>query len=365
MPPPAARSGSRRGRTSRSTRRIPSAIQRRQHACAPGSCRAEFQQSPVSNTSTCACVAINTAEPRPASSTLDAHGAEFRQARRHEDQRQQHAPRRSAAAPAASATTTPGPLAMASMNHHADGVTRQLADSRSAAQTRPGQSHSYSAAAAPNGRPSSAGNHQASSAPASTSGTNTNEMSGIASRLTPKPTSDTPPNTAKVERRERQHDGELQLECPRRACRGRTSALPSSSRITPTATNDSQKPAASGASGSSSSTATSASDQVRAGVQRARAQPCPGEYRQHQPGALRGHRESGEQRVATPRPPALTTTRKARARASVPWACSATAARAQPKASMANSVTCRPEIATRCVVPVALNTRHWSGSCHR
>ena len=27
---------------------------------------------------------------------------------------------------------------------------------------------------------------------------------------------------------------------------------------------------------------------------------------------------------------------------------------------MANSVTCRPEIATRCVVPVALNTRHWS-----
>ena len=50
----------------------------------------------------------------------------------------------------------------------------------------------------------------------------------------------------------------------RAAGRDRTSALPSSSRITPTATNDSQNPAASGANGSSSSTATSASDQVRA-----------------------------------------------------------------------------------------------------
>ena len=32
--------------------------------------------------------------------------------------------------------------------------------------------------------------------------------------------------------------------------------------------------------------------------------------------------------------------------------------RARLKATSANNVTCKPDIATRCVVPVALNTRH-------
>ena len=38
----------------------------------------------------------------------------------------------------------------------------------------------------------------AASAPASTSGTSTNDTIGMATRLTASPTSDTPPNTAKV-----------------------------------------------------------------------------------------------------------------------------------------------------------------------
>ena len=55
--------------------------------------------------------------------------------------------------------------------------------------------------------------------------------------------------------------------------------------------------------------------------------------------------------------------RRVRARRSAPeqHECSQRhASRATKNAINANSVTCSPEIATRCVVPVALNTRHWS-----
>ena len=68
-------------------------------------------------------------------------------------------------------------------------------------------------------------------------------------------------------------------------------------RMTPTATNDSQKPAASGARGSSNNTAIKASDHSRADADVPCRQPARGEQGEHQPGALRRHRESGQQRV--------------------------------------------------------------------
>ena len=68
-------------------------------------------------------------------------------------------------------------------------------------------------------------------------------------------------------------------------------------RMTPTATNDSQKPAASGANTSSNNTAISASDQVRARADVPRREPGQREHREHQPGALRRHRKPREQCV--------------------------------------------------------------------
>ena len=90
-----------------------------------------------------------------------------------------------------------------------------------------------------------------------------------------------------------------------------------------------------------------------------RRQPRQREQREHQPGALRGHREPGQQRIAARGRRGLTTTRRARARQRARATGSQRHSERAPKnASSANSVTCSPEIATRCVVPVALNTRH-------
>ena len=95
----------------------------------------------------------------------------------------------------------------------------------------------------------------------------------------------------------------------------------------------------------------------------ARASRAVAKQREHEPGALRGHRESGQQRVRAGGARGLTTTRRVRGRRVSSTAAhpAAGATRtAPPKATSANIVTCSPEIATRCVVPVALNTRHWS-----
>src|SRR6185295_5720772 len=150
----------------------------------------------------------------------------------------------------------------ASTNHQPGGSARHCARSRSAAHTSAGQSQWYSIAARENNGPQNSGASSAASAPASTSGTNTNETTGIAIRLTTSPTSDTPPNTARVSGA----NASMTASCRRSArCRRDpgTSAVVSTVRMTPTAMKDSQNPADSGANASSSSTATSDSDQIR------------------------------------------------------------------------------------------------------
>ena len=117
-------------------------------------------------------------------------------------------------------------------------------------------------AASENNAPHAAGTTSAATAPASTSGTNTNETMGIARQFTASPTRDTPPKTAQVSGA----SARVTANCTRAKRRVRVSgvsAVASIARITPTAMNDNQNPAASGANTSSSSTAASASDQVR------------------------------------------------------------------------------------------------------
>ena len=102
--------------------------------------------------------------------------------------------------------------------------------------------------------------------PISTSGTSTNETRGMAMRLTHSPAIDNPSNTANVSGA----SASMMANCRRTAFEARATIValfddPAlvAARITPTATNDSQKPADSGAKGSSSRTAISASAQVR------------------------------------------------------------------------------------------------------
>src|SRR5690349_19520904 len=83
-------------------------------------------------------------------------------------------------------------------NHHVGGVARHSASSRSAAHVSAGQNASYRRAAQSKKNRLAAGATMTAIAPASTSGTSTNETSGIATRLTASPASDSPPNTANV-----------------------------------------------------------------------------------------------------------------------------------------------------------------------
>src|SRR4051812_39630287 len=149
--------------------------------------------------------------------------------------------------------------------HHHAGSNRHNETPKSAAQTIDGQRLAYRKAASSNGSPSRAGQQAADTAPSSTTGTSTKEMTGIATRFTSSPARETPPNTAKVSGA----SASMTDSCSRSARRAResgTSVVVSRSRITPTATNDSQNPLDKGASTSARRTAISDSDQVRAAL---------------------------------------------------------------------------------------------------
>lgn len=153
------------------------------------------------------------------------------------------------------------------MRYHTDGGSaRNVACSASAQATSAGHARSWSfSARTKNGTPQPASSNVAT-APARTTGTNTSEMSGIATRFTPRPTSDIEPKIANPAGA----SANITASCTRIAAPTREAAprvmSPTPQIIsTPTATNDSQNPAASGASGSRISTATSASDHWRAG----------------------------------------------------------------------------------------------------
>ena len=119
-------------------------------------------------------------------------------------------------------------------------------------------------------------------------------------RLTHSPAIDNPSNTANVSGA----SASMMANCRRTAFEARATTValfddPAllAARITPTATNDSQKPADSGAKGSSSRTAISASAQVRPDACVPRREPCQRHAGEHEPGALCGHREPGQQRI--------------------------------------------------------------------
>ena len=210
------------------------------------------QASPVSNSRLCDRVRIHTAVPRPASRTMmraspvgtspgiaNASGNAATPAVKRSGQGHWHNP-----------THTAG---SATKYQDCGGTTRQVACGRSAHHVSAGHSASYSTAAiSKNGAPS-AGSSQDPSAPASTMGTNTNEITGMAMRLTASPTSDIDPNTAKPAGA----SASMTASCVR------TGEVWPDRSNTPTATNDSQNPADNAATGSRSRTTTRASDHRR------------------------------------------------------------------------------------------------------
>ncbi len=98
----------------------------------------------------------------------------------------------------------------------------------------------------------------AHSMPSSTSGTSTKEITGIATKLTRKPASDTDENQARVKGASATPTRACVHASSRTASRRRAPCSRSPSSSTPIAVKDNQKPEESGASGSRTSTASSA-----------------------------------------------------------------------------------------------------------
>ncbi len=291
-----------RGSTSRSRRGAPA---RRAPAARAARRRAPcvFQLSPVSNSNTRECVMISAAEPRPASKTLTraVPGSGWRLARiaaasatQTADSRSDHGQRLS--------RTTPGSAANA--NHHGDGVARHSASSPSAAHASPGQASIVKRGGRAERHLTEARRHQHRQRAGQHQRHEHERDQRNRDEIDPQPRERQPVEHREREWRERQHDGELQAHGVRNACHHRRAASTSRAgrrRITPTATNDSQKPADSGAKGSSSSTAISASDQVRPAPTCRAESRASAKQREHQPGALR---RAPRSRPATHRRPA-------------------------------------------------------------
>ena len=220
------------------------------------------QFSPSSNSSACPAVRTSTAWPRPTSNTVaakppcgwlveagtvagrSASSAVTRIQGRHGNR--------------ATATAT-----AASRYHHVGGAARSNASGLPAAARNTGHVRPISNVASLNSPVASVGQAPRATVAPRINGTSNRLNTGIASRLTARPAIETEPNTAMVT------GTRAAVTCPwvrsmaRQPCRASGVSAPCSSNA-PTARKDSQKPAASGASGSSSSTPTRPLAKVRA-----------------------------------------------------------------------------------------------------